>query len=161
MVYGLFGFGLGLLLGLFKRLFESLRDEYRPHPGNRTESNMGIIASNEASSIAKKRDKYQWKRVFWRVRIGPAMSPVLSPCGAQLLPNGSDLGLSCTMLEPSWAKEVGPSWAAVGSWPKLTPSGADVADMWGRNGAFGRCSNLQNVQNTTVPCTFWRPARAI
>ena len=59
MISGLFGFGLGLLLGLFKRLFESLRDEYRPHPGNRTESNMGIIASTEASSIAKKRDKYQ------------------------------------------------------------------------------------------------------
>lgn len=32
--------------------------------------------------------------------------------------------------------------------------------MWGRNCPFGRFwADLQNVQITTVPCTFWRCAR--
>ena len=52
--------------------------------------------------------------------------------------------------------KLGRSWRGP-CWPKLTPSGANVAAMSDRNGAFGRFW-AQNVQITTVPCTFWRPA---
>ena len=78
------------------------------------------------------------------------MSPMLKPCGPEfgpnLPPNGSNLGLSCgAKLEPS-----GPGLG--GSWAKLTPSGADVAAMSDRNGAFGRCwADLQKLQIITVP----------
>ena len=113
------------------------------------------LGSNLAVLDAK---KHQWKWVSWRFRIGPVMSPVLCPCGAQLgpklLPNRSKLGPSCAILEPSWA-EVGAKWVHFGPklgpcWPKLTPSWAHVAGMWGQNGDFGRCcTNMQNVQITT------------
>ena len=75
------------------------------------------------------------------------LCPQLRP---KLLPNGS-------MLGPSWSQVVGAKWVQVV--PKLTPSRANVAAMSDRNGAFGRCwPDLQNVQITKVPCTFWRPA---
>ena len=70
------------------------------------------------------------------------MSLILKPCGPQLGPR-VQLGPKLRMLEPSWA-EVGAKWAQVGPklgpcWPKLTPSGAHVAAMTDRTGAFGRC----------------------
>ena len=52
--------------------------------------------------------------------LGPIMSPILKPCGLQLepklLPNGSNLGRSCAILEPRWARSWslgGPSWVEV------------------------------------------------
>ena len=65
-------------------VFESLRDEYRPHPER---------SLNWAEVGAK-----------WVEKLGPNLGPKLGPC-----------------------------------WPKLTPSGAHVAAMKDRNGAFGRC----------------------
>ena len=82
--------------------------------------NLWNIARHEVSSIRKKRGRYQWKREFWRFCIGPEMSPVLSPCGAEfgpkLLPHGSNLWPSC--VGPSWA-EVGAKWVQVG--PQVQP----------------------------------------
>ena len=54
------------------------------------------------------------------ISVGPAMSPVSNPYGAQLelLSNGPDLGLSCGMLGPSCAEvgaRGGARWAAVGA----------------------------------------------
>ena len=83
----------------------------------------------------------------------PVMSPILKPCGLQLglklLPNGSNLGPSCAILEPRWA-EVGATGVQVGPklercWPKLTPSGADFAAVSDDKGAFRRCcADMQN-----------------
>ena len=93
--------------------------------------NMRNIASNEASSIANKHVKFQWKRALWGCRIGPAMSSMLKRYGPQLepklLPHGSDLGPSCSMLEvglklePSGSK-LGIYEAIFGQrWPQMEP----------------------------------------
>jgi hypothetical protein len=68
-----------------------------------------------------------------------------------------DFGLG--ILKP-YGAEVAPKWVQVGAcWPKLTSSGADVAAMSDRNGAFGRCgADMQHMQITTVLRTFWQPA---
>jgi hypothetical protein len=91
--------------------------------------NMGNIAANEASAIAKKIGKYEWKRAFWS-----AMSLVLKPCGPplgpKLLSNGSKMGPRCAILEPSWAAVKAKIWVGLKlgpRWPKVTHSGADVA----------------------------------
>ena len=63
-------------------------------------------------------------------------------------------------LGRSWGQliQVGPKLGHC--WPKLTPSRANVAAMLDWSGPFGRCcADLQNVQITTLPCTFWRIAR--
>ena len=127
---------------------------------------MGNIASNEASSIAKTWKipvlMYQWKGTFWGFRIGPAMYvPIWKPYGPQLGPkllqNGSKLGPSCAILEPSWA-EVGANWSKyIGlklglCWPKMTPSRANVAAISDRNGAFWRfCADLPICKMCKLP----------
>ena len=69
-----------------------------------------------------------------------------------------NLGWSCSQMGSSWGQVV-LSRSQVG--PKLEPSRANVTDMLDRNGAFGRFwADLRNVQITTVPCIFWRLARA-
>ena len=76
--------------------------------------------------------------------------------GPKLLPNGSKLWPTCTILEPSWV-EVGIKCVQVGPklgpyWPKLAPSGVDVAAMSDRNGAFGRLTDLSvSLTATTTP----------
>ena len=77
---------------------------------------MGNIAQHEASSMPKKSGKYLSKRAFLGFRIGPAISPILKPCGPQLgpklLPNGSNL--------PHFGAKLGRSWSLVGrSWPHV------------------------------------------
>ena len=74
-----------------------------------------------------------------RVRkIGPAMSSIfLKPYGPQAAPKWAQAGNKLHHLEPVR--------------PKLEPSGASLAAIWGRNGPFGRCwADLQNAQITTV-----------
>ena len=75
--------------------------------------------------------------------MGPAMSQFRNHMDC-------NLGRSCPHMGPSWG-QAAPSWCQVGPklepsgpklgpcWPKLTLSGADVAAMSNRNGAFGRC----------------------
>ena len=95
---------------------------------------------------AQKSEKYQWKRAFWRFRIGPVMFSCWAHVEAQLGPklNGSNLEPSCAQIEAKWI-QVGPCWR------ELAPSWAHVADMRGRNGEFGRCcSEMRNVQITTA-----------
>ena len=94
----------------------------------------------------QKSGKYQWKRAFWRFRIGPVMFSCWAHVEAQLGPklNGSNLEPSCAQIEAKWI-QVGPCWR------ELAPSWAHVADMRGPNGEFGRCcSEMRNVQITTA-----------
>ena len=84
----------------------------------------------EAPSFAQNRDSY----------VGPSSSPSWSPMSPYFE----------AILDPSWSQVV-----QVG--PKLGPSWGHFADMWGRNGEFGRCcADVKNVQITTVLCAFWR-----
>ena len=86
---------------------------------------MGNIAQHEVSSM---RWEIKVKPGGWRI-IGPAaMSHIFKPCGPQpkVLPNGSNLGPNCGMLDRSWG-QVGANWVQVGPklgpcWPMLTPS---------------------------------------
>ena len=96
---------------------------------------------------AKKSGKYQWKRAFWRFRIGPVMFSVLSPCGSPTWAEVKRVQLGAKLC-PNWGQsgsKLGPCWR------ELAPSWAHVADMRGPNGEFGRCcSEMRNVQITTA-----------
>ena len=94
------------------------------------------------------------QRISQLGRPCPRVEPMWSSTWAEIAPKRIQLP-SCAMigpkLEPSGSK-LGRSWACY--WPKVDPSGAHVAAMSDRNGAFGRCwADLQNVQ-TTSPVHF-------
>ena len=94
-------------------------------------------------------------RVF---RIGPAMSRVLSPCGAQL-------GAKLLPNHPTWS-QVSPFWSQVGALlakfeamlGRCCRMLQNVADMWCRNGPFRRCwadlCRSANGQITTASVHF-------
>ena len=105
--------------------------------------NMGNIASNEASSIAKNVANTSENGRFEDFGLGRLCPHFLKPYGTSLW----DLGPSCAFLEPSW-KSIGPSWAE--SWGLAGRGWANVAAMSDRNGACGRFwADLQNVQITS------------
>ena len=102
------------------KLFESLRDETRPHPGNRTErKEAGLLGPTKPTGVKLGRP---WPKVTQfgtllrqlHTKLGPtetlAMFPVLKLYGPQ--------------LGPKWG-QVAPSWTEVG--PKL--KGALLAEV--------------------------------
>ena len=132
--------------------------------------NMGNIASNEASSIAKTWKipviMYQWKGLFEDFGLGRlCMSPFWSHMDL-------NLGRSCSKMGPSWG-QVAPSWSQVG--PKLEPIGPSRAEVgallaeddpksgqccghvgskWCLLTILCRSAGLQNVQITTARALF-------
>ena len=66
----------------------------------------------------------------------------------------AEIASKWVQLAPFWS-QVGPKLEPC--WPKLAPRGADVAAMSNQNNAFGQCwADMEHVQITAVPCTFWR-----
>ena len=58
---------------------------------------------------------------------------IWAPTWAEAAPRWVQVGAKLRYV----GAKVGRSWSQVGlGWPKSTLSAADVADMWGRNGAF-------------------------
>ena len=99
--------------------------------------------------------KKMWKHTSENGRFEDfGLGPAMGPSWGQVAPSWRQVGPKLEPIGPSWA-EVGLLLAEAG---KLTPSRANVLDG---NGTFGRFwTDLQNVQITTVPCTFWRRAQA-
>jgi hypothetical protein len=104
-----------------------------------------------------KRHQYQ---ITWKIPVKTGTLRILKWAGYAtiLKPYGPQLGP--TKLGPSWALSlVGPSWAEVGALlAEVDPKWSRRCGVSDRNGPFGRFgADLQNVQITTVPYTFWRP----
>ena len=82
---------------------------------------------------AQKTRELPVKTGVWRISYWTGRVRHVEPCGRQLRPK----------LPPKLG-HVGAKWVRAGRklgpcWPKLTPSGADVAAMSDRNGACGPC----------------------